>query len=107
LLRYKLAFSSGSKGIVTNPCYRLLKLLPFLLQEDEEQSVEDDQDGHEEEEDYSVCSDICFPHLHLAFDGAFVRQGQGFLRLSPTADQSLSVLPVQTSFSDYYTSAPM
>mmetsp|Transcript_57301 Transcript_57301/g.119799 ORF Transcript_57301/g.119799 Transcript_57301/m.119799 type:complete len:345 (-) Transcript_57301:219-1253(-) len=54
--------------------------------EDEEQSVEDDQDGREEEEDYS---------------------GQGFLRLSPTAEQSLSVLPVQTSFSDYYTSGPI
>ena len=35
-------------------------------------------------------------------------QGQGFLRLSPTAEQqSLSVLPVQTSFSDFYTAAPM
>jgi hypothetical protein len=31
-------------------------------QEDEEQSVEDDQDGHEEEEDYSVGFHLSFLH---------------------------------------------
>jgi hypothetical protein len=41
---------------------RFLLLLNRFVgqQEDEEQSVEDDQDGHEEEEDYSV-------GFHLSF----------------------------------------
>jgi hypothetical protein len=34
----------------------------FTFQDDEDQSVEEDQDGREEEEDYSVRFRMCLPN---------------------------------------------